>query len=207
LAEPPRKQQFAHVPHPHRHHVHGQHTGPADIDQQIVVHPIDPDVDLHSPPQRNELVGHHVSILAMIALGGMIGAVTRYLIESRHPAASGEVPLATLFINVSGCLLIGALMPALETRFPGHRLARPFLATGVLGGYTTFSTYCVETDQLLRASHVVVASGYLVITMIAAVVAASIGQLGSSLLVERAAVRARARLGVAAPKHTRSSGT
>jgi CrcB protein len=178
---------------------------PADIDQQIIEHPIDPDVDLHSPQQRNELIGHHVGVLTMIALGGIVGAAVRYLIESHHPAAPGAVPWATLFINVSGCLLIGALMPALETQFPGHRLARPFLATGVLGGYTTFSTYCVESNQLLRGDDVVVACSYLAITVAAGVVAASTGQLGSSVLVERARRRARVRMGAAAAKHTRSS--
>jgi CrcB protein len=212
LPEPPRKQRTMHAPHLHAPHLHGphlhgsrgQHMLPPDIDQQIIDHPIDPDVDLHSPPQRNELIGHHVSILAVIALGGMVGAAVRYLIESHHPAAPGSVPWATLFINVSGCLLIGALMPALETQFPGHRLARPFLATGVLGGYTTFSTYCVESNQLLRGGHVLVACSYLAVTVVAAVVAASIGQLGSSVLVERAR-RARVRMGAAAAKHTRST--
>ena len=59
------------------------------------------------------------------------------------------MPWATFLINVSGCALIGVLMVTITELTSPHRLVRPLLGLGVLGGYTTFSTYSVEIHQML----------------------------------------------------------
>lgn len=81
-----------------------------------------------------------------VLLGGGLGALARYVvgtaIASRY---SGRFALGTFFINVTGSFLIGLLMALFTERFTGHPNWRLFLVTGVLGGYTTFSSFEYET--------------------------------------------------------------
>jgi CrcB protein len=137
--------------------------------------PVDPDVDLHVPLDRSELVRHHVSVLAAIAAGGAVGALARQLVGVALPTAPGAFPWGTFLVNVSGCLLIGVLMAALRLLPARHRLVRPFLGVGVLGGFTTFSTYAVQSHELVRSGHPVVAMVYLGGTVLAALLAVVAG--------------------------------
>jgi CrcB protein len=145
--------------------------------------PVDPDVDLHSPLDRVELVHHHVSILAAIAAGGAVGALARHLVGEVWPTPPGGFPWGTFMVNVSGSLLIGVLVAALGVLSTHHRLVRPFLGVGVLGGFTTFSTYAVQSHTLVRSGHPMVALAYLGGTVLGAVLAA----VGGVLLVRRVA--------------------
>lgn len=95
--------------------------------------------------------------VAAVSAGGMVGALGRYGLQEAFPGR-----WTTVAINVAGCLLIGLLMPLLD----GRRLLRPFVATGVLGGFTTFSAYAVDVQ---RASGVPVL--YLVGTLVGALLA------------------------------------
>jgi fluoride exporter len=80
-------------------------------------------------------------------------------------------------VNVSGCLLIGLLMVSIvDVRRP-HRLIRPFLGVGLLGGYTTFSTYAMETQRLIQAGDPHVAFAYFGGTVVGALVAVQVGVL------------------------------
>ena len=99
-------------------------------------------------------------------------------------------------VNVSGCLLIGILMVViLETGAP-HPLARPFLGVGVLGGYTTFSTYAVEVHALLLDNRLLLATTYLIGTVVAALVAVQLGVfLARATMVPRAAIRSDEKAG------------
>ncbi|MEW9551573.1 fluoride efflux transporter CrcB [Nonomuraea sp. NPDC050783] len=134
--------------------------------------PIDPDVDLHVPAQRGEA---RPAVLAVIAAGGALGALARHGAQSALPAAPGGFPWATFWVNVSGCLLIGVLMVVItEVRRP-HPLARPFLGVGVLGGYTTFSTYAVDVQRLVGAGAPVTGLAYLAGTLAAALAAVAAG--------------------------------
>ena len=137
--------------------------------------PVDPDVDLHVPLDRTELVRHHVSVLAAIAAGGALGAVAREVVGESWPTAPGGFPWGTFLINVSGCLLIGILMAVLGGLSTHHRLVRPFLGVGILGGFTTFSTYAVQSHELVRSGHPVVAMVYLGGTVLAALLAVVVG--------------------------------
>jgi CrcB protein len=132
---------------------------------------------------------------AVVAVGGMLGALARWAVGLALPAAPGAFPVGTFAINVVGCLLIGALVVVLTELTAAHPLIRPFLGTGFLGGFTTFSTYSVDVQHLLAGGFVGTAAGYLVATLVGAVAAAWAG-----LALARAAGRwvRRARREVAA---------
>jgi CrcB protein len=76
---------------------------------------------------------------------------------------------------VVGCLLIGILMVLVNEVWPERRLVRPFLGVGVLGGFTTFSTYIVDIQRLTDRHASGVAMLYLAGTLIAAILAAAVG--------------------------------
>jgi CrcB protein len=89
----------------------------------------------------------------VVGAGGFVGAATRYCLSTlvyRYLPAS--FPYATFLINVSGCFAIG-ILAALAERSAIGPAARLFWITGVLGGYTTFSTFGYETMTLMRDEH------------------------------------------------------
>jgi fluoride exporter len=112
-----------------------------------------------------------VSLLATIAAGGAIGAAARYGAGQEWPVAGGAFPIPTMAVNVLGCGLIGVLMVLVDELWTGRRLLRPFLGTGVLGGFTTFSTYAVDLQRLFATGHAGTAMAYLVATPVAALLA------------------------------------
>jgi CrcB protein len=150
---------------------------------------VDPDVDVGAPPRRRELAGQPLDVLGAIAVGGVIGAEARYGLGLAWPHGPGGWPWATLLINVSGCLLIGVLMVVITDLVEPHRLTRPFLGVGILGGYTTFSTYTVDAISLADGARPGLAVAYLVVTPVLAVLACALGA-GATRLAARLA-RAR----------------
>lgn len=114
-------------------------------------------------------------MLAAVAAGGMLGASARHGIATALPAGPDGFPWATFWTNVSGSLVLGALLAHLLTRFPPSRYLRPFLASGVLGAYTTYSTFAVETDLLVRAGEAATAIGYATASLVAGFAAAWLG--------------------------------
>jgi CrcB protein len=136
--------------------------------------PIDPDVDVHVPAQRTELARSHGRILLVVALGGGLGALARYGIGLLLPTTPGHFPYGTFGINVLGCALIGVLMVLVTEVYSGNPLLRPFVGTGVLGGFTTFSTYTNEFRALLRPGTVPLALAYLAGTLLCALLAVSL---------------------------------
>lgn len=105
----------------------------------------------------------HPGWLAVILLGGMAGTATRAALEAAFPSSPGGVPWATFGINVTGAFMLGALLEFLLLSGPDHgwrRAARLGLGTGALGGYTTYSTFAVETMNLLGAGHWLRGVGY-----------------------------------------------
>lgn len=136
---------------------------------------VDPDVDLHDPSQRAERP-HAWDLLLAIAAGGVVGAEARYGLGEAIPHTAGSFPWSTLFVNAIGCLLIGLLMASLAEVRP-HRLVRPFLGTGLLGGFTTYSTFAVDTEALIRGRHPAEALGYVVVTLTFCLLAVVAGSL------------------------------
>ena len=116
-------------------------------------------------------------MVAVIAAGGALGGLARWALNSVVPSTEGAFPWSTFVENVTGGLLLGAVMVVLlDVRAPG-RYARPFLGVGVLGGFTTFSTYTSETRALLLDGRAPVALTYLFGTAVACLVATWLGVL------------------------------
>jgi len=115
------------------------------------------------------------AVVGVVALGGIVGAEARYGLAVALPHATGAWPWATLVANVTGCLLIGVLMVLVTERFRAPPLVRPLLGVGVLGGYTTFSTYTADVLAGFGAGRPGPALLYLAVTPVLAVVAAAVG--------------------------------
>lgn len=127
---------------------------------------VDPDVDLHDPAQLRETRPRQWDLVVATSIGGAFGAAARYEIGLAVRHGSGQFPWSTVVINVTGCLLIGVLMVVLLELTSPHRLVRPFLGVGVLGGYTTFSTFAVDVQGLVLDHRPLVALGYVVTTVV-----------------------------------------
>ncbi len=104
-------------------------------------------------------------LLPVIAVGGIAGSLARYGLTVALPTPSGGMPWATLVANLTGALLLGLLTVLLVDTLPRNPYLRPLLGVGVLGGYTTFSTYTSETRALLEGGHAGTALIYLVATV------------------------------------------
>ncbi|MFD0055222.1 fluoride efflux transporter FluC [Streptomyces sp. NPDC127168] len=103
-------------------------------------------------------------VVAVVALGGGAGAAARYAAALWWPTRSGGFPWTTFWVNVAGCAAMGVLMVAVTEVWDVHRLVRPFLGTGVLGGFTTFSTYAADIRGLLADGHPGTGLAYLAAT-------------------------------------------
>ncbi|HEU5150805.1 MAG TPA: CrcB family protein, partial [Iamia sp.] len=121
------------------------------------------------------------SALAVVAAGGTVGALARWAIVATWPTATGGAGWGTLAVNLTGCLLLGVL----AARVAPDSLLRLGLGTGVLGGFTTFSTLAVETDRGIAADRPALALGLLLATLV--------GGVGLALLGGRLGARGGAR--------------
>lgn len=150
--------------------------------------PIDPDV---SPPiaetddvfrvaarprggvgtrlRRNADVG------AVIAVGGGLGSLARYGVARWLPTTPGGFPWSTFLVNVVGCAVLGSLMVFIVDVWRPGRYLRPFLAVGVLGGLTTFSTLAVDARGLGADGAWALANLYVVGSLLAGLVALWLG--------------------------------
>ncbi|MDK3255227.1 fluoride efflux transporter CrcB [Blastococcus capsensis] len=111
----------------------------------------------------------------LASLGGALGALGRWgLAEALPPSPTGW-PWATLLVNLTGCLLLGALLAALAARSPEPPWVRPFLGIGVLGGYTTYSTFAVEVVRLAEDGSSLAAAGYVLASVVGGIAAVVLG--------------------------------
>jgi fluoride exporter len=124
---------------------------------------------MDQPPPRPRV---EPDLLALIALGGALGATLRYAVDTWAPAAGVDgFPWATLGINVLGAFGLSALHVYVPTHPRLPRRVRAVLGAGVLGGFTTFSAYAEEARALLAGGHAVLALLYLLGTLAATVLA------------------------------------
>ena len=126
------------------------------------VHTTAPDL----PPDPVPLV----PLLLVVAAGGAIGSLARYGIAVALPHGRSELPVSTLLVNVVGCMLLGILVGG----WPHAKWLRPFLGTGVLGGFTTFSALALETDRLLDRAPVMGAV-YVALSLLLGLSGAAVG--------------------------------
>lgn len=172
---------------------HREGVAMGDDDRTVI--PIDPDLgpsDLGEPTigraratTRRRHGRARPDVLAVIALGGMFGASARYGVTQWLPTRPGRFPWATFWTNLSGSFLLGLLLVLLLERFPPTRLVRPFLATGILGAFTTMSTYEVETALLVKDGHMVTGLIYGVGSLVAGLALAYAGILAGRLTPAR----------------------
>jgi len=98
--------------------------------------------------------------LALVALGGGFGSICRYLLSTWLTRNAGGFPLGTVAVNLLGCLLIG-LFAGLAARHAWlNDEARLLLVVGVLGGFTTFSAFGLDSLNLMRRGESLLALGY-----------------------------------------------
>jgi CrcB protein len=144
---------------------------------------IDPEAG-DSPAERPDRRGQ-ARVLAVIAAGGAAGALARHGFSAAFPAAAGGADWATLGINATGCAVIGLLMAMVSGIPSAHPLIRPFAVTGVLGGFTTFSTAIVDVQRYLDAGAPGTALGYLFGTLALALAATAAGLTAGGWLIRR----------------------
>jgi len=110
--------------------------------------------------------------VAAVALGGALGAPARYGIATFVDITPGTFPWGTFWVNVSGSFALGALLVRLRRWSPRAPYLRPFLGTGLLGAYTTYSTFAVETGLLAKNGHWGIAVSYTVASIVVGLAAA-----------------------------------
>ena len=114
-------------------------------------------------------------VLLAVALGGAVGALGRYAATLVIPTATASFAWTVLLVNVIGCALLGVLTGLLATERVRHPLARPFLGVGVLGGFTTFSTFALDAHALADSGDLLGALAYVGLTVVACLAAALVG--------------------------------
>lgn len=111
-----------------------------------------------------------------VALGSALGGVGRYGLSRLWPWVPGGWPTATMTVNLLGSFAIGLLSVELSARAGGAETARLFWMTGVLGGFTTYSAFALETVTLAGAGEAMRAAAYVVVTVLVCLVAAFAGR-------------------------------
>lgn len=104
-------------------------------------------------------------MLGAIALGGALGAPARYGVAQLVRVAPDGFPWATFWTNISGSFALGLILALLLERFPPSRYLRPFVATGFLGAYTTYSTFAAETVLLAKDGRPGLALAYAAVSL------------------------------------------
>jgi CrcB protein len=150
-------------------------------------HPIDPQhpVDPDTGPMPRSSAPASGPVVCAVAVGGVIGALARYYAGRAWHDGPAQFPWTTLAINVLGGALIGVLMVVVAERGPVHPLWRPLLGTGVLGGFTTFSTYTVDLQRALAHDRWGQAAGYGLLTIAGALAAVFAATFGARLVAAR----------------------
>jgi len=122
--------------------------------------------------------------ILLVALGGALGSVGRFKLSGlvMHQSIGWRFPLGTFAVNVAGCLIIGVLagLAVKENYFSAD--LRLFLFTGIVGGFTTFSAFGLETFYLLQRHELLVAVSYVLLSIVIGLLAI---WLGFSLVSQR----------------------
>lgn len=122
--------------------------------------------------------------LLLVGLGGFLGSIARYKLSEfiLHLAAQGRFPYGTLTVNILGCLVVGVLAGIAERYSIFSLDARLFLFTGLLGGFTTFSAFGLESIQLIKRGDLGITALYVSSSLVLGITAVWLGLKLVSLL-------------------------
>jgi CrcB protein len=166
--------------HPRRDELHR-------VEAEIARLPVDPDVEVSPRPLPHPwtLVRANADLLPFIAAGGAVGSLARWGLSEALPHGQADFPWATFWENVTGAFLLGLLMAFVLDVLAHTRYIRPFLGVGVLGGYTTFSTYMVDARGLFASGHPGTAFTYVGLTLALGLLATFAGLAGGRWSIDR----------------------
>lgn len=117
----------------------------------------------------------------LVAAGGAFGASARHLVGIASLRVFGaSFPYGTLIVNVVGCFVMGIFIGLLAARFQGSEALRLFVATGFLGGFTTFSAFSLDFTVLWDRGETAVAIGYVAVSVLV-----SLGALAAGMWLVR----------------------
>ena len=128
-----------------------------------------------------------LALAGLVALGGAVGTTARGLLEQAFAPAPGSWPWTTFWINLVGSFVLGALLETLLRSGPDagwRRGVRLGCGTGVLGGYTTYSTCAVEVERLASGGHAALGAAYALGSVVLGV-AAAVGGIALAAAVRR----------------------
>jgi CrcB protein len=136
-----------------------------------------------SDPSISGILGSAANIL-LVGFGGFAGAIARYLLGGwvLHHTVADKFPWSTFAVNVAGCLVMGVLSGFIERLDWFTPPVRLLLLTGLLGGFTTFSAFGLETVHLLRRGEVWIAGSYALASVVVCVLSVWIGMRAVELL-------------------------
>ncbi|MFI2702891.1 FluC/FEX family fluoride channel [Cellulosimicrobium composti] len=132
-----------------------------------------------------------LALAGLVAAGGAVGTTARALLEHAFAPAPGAWPWTTSWINLAGSFVLGALLETLLRSGPDtgrRRAVRLGCGTGVLGGFTTYSTFVVEVERLADGGHVALGAAYGLGSVVLGVLAA-LGGIALAAAVRRRATR------------------
>jgi fluoride exporter len=158
--------------------------------------PIDPDVDLDEdrrhhpgggaePETRGRWPRFRLLVLAVIFAGGCVGGLARYAVTQAWPSGAGRFPWATLGVNLVGAFVLAVVVVVVTDDARSPAWVRPLIGTGFCGALTTFSSVVVAADRLIAHGHASTAVGYLILSIVAGLLAAGIGLLTARAVIAR----------------------
>lgn len=152
-----------------------------------------PDTQQRQMRRRFTVLRSRWDVLLVIGAGGALGSLARWGVGELLPWSGDAFPWATFVENITGGFALGMLMVFLLDVWPPHRYLRPFLGVGLLGGYTTFSTYMLESRDLLVGDQAATAFMYLASSLVAGLTAVWLGIFSARAAVRVAQHRQRPR--------------
>ena len=124
-------------------------------------------------------------LLAAIGAGGVLGSLGRWAVGLTLPHTPSQVPWGTFLVNVTGSAAMGVLVVWVLSMNRPHPWLRPFLGVGVLGGWTTFSSYAVEGRDLFASGSPWLGLGYVLGSLVVGLFAVGVGVTAGERLFGR----------------------